>query len=496
MLQLLYVEDVTPESKRFLDTLQQLPLQLGISQVPGPRRAWFFIQARIYIDAIVASSTLTDVDLLELISFERDHNPRAQLILFGPVPDADRVERLGAAAFLSFDQQPDELADELQSVLNKEYQPSNTPNPDYPYPSKRWDPATSVVLHIQCIPTDEQITQIKEILDEFTWQNHRELRYRAQRYSLQLHKEDGLYSEEELLAIASQLQSKLARIGMSPCFLLFSQTNFNRQQCYNSYSLMDYAMDFLITCDMRVAFMTTELLSQIASTVDVDFQSDELLQAIRTRQKNKALQLSYQIHQKLQNLPMVNLQRLRILINDCMLSISNLTNQRYASEIFDDLAAVCRLDRWQSMFVYLQKWLERFSTMPQAENQETQKTFMISQILNAIDNIPLASLSVESIARTVYRSPTYLNDVFKEEMGISLVKYIGHHRLTMAAELIRGSNRKIIDIAKETGYDNYSYFCQIFRKEFSVSPAKYRTIDMEPHDFSAKADQASMSPQT
>ena len=219
MFQLLFIEDVTPEAKRFLKVLQLLPLQLRIFQVPGPRRAWFFIEARIHIDAIVAPSTMTDLDLLDLIYFEKDRNPHSQLVLFGSVPDPDRAKRLGAAAFLNIDQQPEQLKNELLYVLSQEHLPSDdTKNTNYTYPSKRWDPVINAVLHIQCIPTDEQITQVKKILDEFTWQNHRELRYRTQRYSLQLHKEDGIYSQEEQIAIASQLQNELADIGLSPCF--------------------------------------------------------------------------------------------------------------------------------------------------------------------------------------------------------------------------------------------------------------------------------------
>lgn len=481
MYQLLFIEEDAPDSKRFLETLQQLPLDLSISKVPGPRRAWFFIEARIHIDAIIAPGTLTDVDLVELICFERDHNPHAHLVLYGPQADAQRAKRLSAEAFLSFDQQPNELMDELGFVLNQKA-PLEKPNLAIPSAASRWDPAISVVLHIQSIPTEEQIPQIKEILNQYTLQNHREIRYRTQRYSLQLHNEEGVPSQEEQLMIANQIQSELAKIGLSPCFLLFSQPVPNRELCYNAYALMDYTMDYLITSNMRIAFMTPELLSQLVSTVGIELPGSELLQAIRMRQNEKALQISYQLQQKLCEVPMIPMQRLRMLINDCLLSICHLTDQRFASEIFADLSAVCRLDQWQNMFPYLQKWLDRLSFVPQTDVRTPMKTFTVSQILNAIDDIPLAMLSVESIAKTLYRSPTYLNDVFKEEMDISLVKYINRHRLTQAAELVRSTNRKIIDIAKEVGFDNYSYFCQIFRKYFSVSPAKYRTMDLDPHD--------------
>ena len=43
-----------------------------------------------------------------------------------------------------------------------------------------------------------------------------------------------------------------------------------------------------------------------------------------------------------------------------------------------------------------------------------------------------------------------------------------------ASELLLTTTKKIIDIGMETGYPNYSYFCQSFREYFGKSPEKYR----------------------
>lgn len=83
-------------------------------------------------------------------------------------------------------------------------------------------------------------------------------------------------------------------------------------------------------------------------------------------------------------------------------------------------------------------------------------------------------LSVEMLASLVYLTPDYLSRLFKKSTGKSLSQYIRQVRMERAGELLRTTNRKVIDIGTSVGYANYSYFCQSFREYFGRSPEKYR----------------------
>ncbi|MDE6221685.1 MAG: helix-turn-helix transcriptional regulator, partial [Lachnospiraceae bacterium] len=83
-------------------------------------------------------------------------------------------------------------------------------------------------------------------------------------------------------------------------------------------------------------------------------------------------------------------------------------------------------------------------------------------------------LSVEMLASMVYLTPDYLSRLFKKSTGKSLSQYIRQVRMEKASDLLRTSNRKVIDIGASVGYSNYSYFCQSFREYFGKSPEKYR----------------------
>lgn len=82
-------------------------------------------------------------------------------------------------------------------------------------------------------------------------------------------------------------------------------------------------------------------------------------------------------------------------------------------------------------------------------------------------------LSVAKIANSLNLSSDYLNDIFKQEKGTTLNKYIVRTRMEAAELLIREGSLSITAIAEQVGYENYSYFSSSFKKTFGCSPAKY-----------------------
>ena len=64
---------------------------------------------------------------------------------------------------------------------------------------------------------------------------------------------------------------------------------------------------------------------------------------------------------------------------------------------------------------------------------------------------------------------------FKRATGMPFVQYLKHYRLEKAAALLRETDRTILEIAMETGFDNLSYFTRSFKEKYGISPGKFRT---------------------
>lgn len=83
-------------------------------------------------------------------------------------------------------------------------------------------------------------------------------------------------------------------------------------------------------------------------------------------------------------------------------------------------------------------------------------------------------ISVEILADLVYLSPGYFSYIFKKETGENVSRFIRCYRMEKAKELLSGTNKKIVQICKETGFSNVSYFCKSFREYCGCSPEQYR----------------------
>ena len=71
-------------------------------------------------------------------------------------------------------------------------------------------------------------------------------------------------------------------------------------------------------------------------------------------------------------------------------------------------------------------------------------------------------------------SPNYISALFKKETGENVIDYLKSIRMNKSMEMLRNTDIKIQDIAKEVGYDNPNYFTKIFRKFFGISPTECR----------------------
>lgn len=101
-------------------------------------------------------------------------------------------------------------------------------------------------------------------------------------------------------------------------------------------------------------------------------------------------------------------------------------------------------------------------------------------LITYIDKHFTEDLNRKALAEVVYLSEDHLARLFKKETGQTLVNYITEKRLGLAKSLLLHSDEPIYQIASSVGYDNYSYFTKIFKKEVGVTPVEYRNT-AQPH---------------
>ena len=65
------------------------------------------------------------------------------------------------------------------------------------------------------------------------------------------------------------------------------------------------------------------------------------------------------------------------------------------------------------------------------------------------------------------------------------VQYINTVRLTRAMELLRKTDRKVLDVAIDSGFNSQSYFIEVFRENVGITPAYYRQQELRKQQESS-----------
>lgn len=84
------------------------------------------------------------------------------------------------------------------------------------------------------------------------------------------------------------------------------------------------------------------------------------------------------------------------------------------------------------------------------------------------------SISIEDAAAHVNRSSSYMMKHFKNELGINMGAYIMRCKLEEAKSLLTYSEKSLVEISNFLCFSSQSYFQNVFKKQYGVTPLQYR----------------------
>lgn len=104
----------------------------------------------------------------------------------------------------------------------------------------------------------------------------------------------------------------------------------------------------------------------------------------------------------------------------------------------------------------------------------------LSEILNMIQE-DYNTVTLNDISETLSLSKPYLSKYIKEKSGDTFGEIVKKIRLKKAKSLLRNTTTKVETIADMIGYQNVEHFNRLFKKEFGITPVKYRNSDKALH---------------
>ncbi len=111
------------------------------------------------------------------------------------------------------------------------------------------------------------------------------------------------------------------------------------------------------------------------------------------------------------------------------------------------------------------------------EIQNEKNYHMIRKAQDYIKTHISDTLAINDISAQFQLSPYYFSTLFKNFTGVCIRDYIVQERINKAKSLLQNPEKKIQDVALESGYQDVAHFNRAFKKITGLSPSKYRTFD-------------------
>ncbi|MFV0636288.1 response regulator transcription factor [Mitsuokella sp. WILCCON 0060] len=109
------------------------------------------------------------------------------------------------------------------------------------------------------------------------------------------------------------------------------------------------------------------------------------------------------------------------------------------------------------------------------EQAESQLHPSIRQALRFIEEHYHENLMQADIAAAVHLNPAYFSTLFKKNMNKGFSEYLAERRIKAVKQRLAESTERIKDIAAAEGFDDYPYFCRLFKRLVGLTPQEYRS---------------------
>lgn len=110
---------------------------------------------------------------------------------------------------------------------------------------------------------------------------------------------------------------------------------------------------------------------------------------------------------------------------------------------------------------------------------QTVRNTTVFQVIELVQEHYTEDISVNVIASRLNISNSYLSQMFKKEMGISIIQYIISYRIQKAKELISSGDESVSNIASRVGFVDVKHFSKTFKKITGLSPMQYKRQNMK-----------------
>lgn len=139
---------------------------------------------------------------------------------------------------------------------------------------------------------------------------------------------------------------------------------------------------------------------------------------------------------------------------------------------------IIRLQLLQLLIVLSRLYAEGLTGVARKEPSK-ERTILIRRINGFLERHYDQKLAVPDLCSFFHISNRQLNRIFKQETGLTVTERIHQIRIERAKQYLLDGNDKVIEVAHRVGYEDPSFFTQLFRRKVGCSPGEYRDLNIQ-----------------
>ncbi len=155
-------------------------------------------------------------------------------------------------------------------------------------------------------------------------------------------------------------------------------------------------------------------------------------------------------------------------ILDC---INTIIQEYFSNKIGYELAV--KSFTYQLIVLLLRDYISKFLTRNELD-LKTNNLKRFDLIFKHIDSNYSKKIRTEDLAKIANISTYHFCRIFKQMTGKTTTDYINGVRLERSVELLNKGELNITEIALTCGFDSINYFSRLFKRQFKISPTKFR----------------------
>ena len=154
------------------------------------------------------------------------------------------------------------------------------------------------------------------------------------------------------------------------------------------------------------------------------------------------------------------------LLNDIVKRLQNSSKRYFNLDLECDI-----LPPQSSLIELAYQWQQKLNEL---HEQQDQLHPAIRSAIKYINEHYREDLSQTNVAEEVYLNPAYFSTLFKKSLGKGFIEYLVDLRMNHVKNRLETGTEKIKDIATTEGFNDYQYFCKLFKKVTGLNPSQYR----------------------